>query len=96
VQTVAAATTIWIDVKAVAAVADTPGGLLCCSPQMRPLSLALGRVLTHELVHVLLPSLPHARSGLMARRVGRATLVDDPTPALPSLLAKRPVSNSSY
>jgi len=96
VQTVASFTTIWIDVNAVASVADAARGLQCCGVQMRRLSLALGRVLTHELVHFMDPSLRHARSGLMAARVTRETLVDEPAPAMPPLFAKRPNSPVEY
>lgn len=90
VQTVATITTIWIDVAAVASVADARRGLHCCGVEMQRLGLALGRVLTHELVHFLDPALRHTRSGLMAARVTRATLVDAPAPEVPLKLAKRP------
>jgi hypothetical protein len=36
---------------------------------------ALGRVASHEVIHLLLPSLPHSRSGLMGAQVGRNDLV---------------------
>lgn len=39
------------------------------------LSVALGRVVSHELFHVLAPELPHARRGLMARQLGRSDLL---------------------
>jgi hypothetical protein len=38
------------------------------------LSRALGRVIAHELVHLLAPELPHARRGLMAARLGPSFL----------------------
>jgi hypothetical protein len=90
VKTTAGVTTIWIDVTAVAGVADANRGLHCCNAEMRRLGLALGRVLTHELVHVLHPGLRHTRGGLMAARVGRATLVEDLAPLAAPEIAKRP------
>lgn len=96
VQTVATITTIWIDVAAVASVAEASRGLRCCGVEMRRLGLALGRVLTHELVHFLDPALRHTRSGLMAARVTRETLVDAPSPDVPLKLAKRPNSDAAY
>lgn len=91
VQTVATITTIWIDVAAVASVAGAPRGLHCCGVEMRRLGLALGRVLTHELLHFLDPALRHTRRGLMAARVTRETLVDAPSPEMPPNVAKRPI-----
>jgi hypothetical protein len=93
IQTTAGVTTIWIDVPAVASVAEANRGLHCCSAEMRRLGLALGRVLTHELVHLLDPALAHTRNGLMAARVDRATLVDDPAPDTPLRIVKRPNSD---
>lgn len=40
------------------------------------LSRAVGRVVAHEITHVLAPSLPHAREGLMAARWAPARLRD--------------------
>lgn len=90
VQTVLGFTTIWIDVAAVAAVADARRGLDCCGAETRRLGIALGRVLTHEVVHALAPGLGHTREGLLAARINRSTLVDDPAPRMPSFIAKRP------
>jgi hypothetical protein len=36
--------------------------------------VALGRVLAHELAHLLAPGRPHSEEGLMARAVDRAVL----------------------
>lgn len=95
-QTVDTITTIWIDVAAVARVAGVPRGLECCGVQMRSLGLALGRVLTHELVHFLDPSLRHTPSGLMAARVTRHTLVDAASlEEGPRHIAKRPNSSDA-
>lgn len=96
VHTVATITTIWIDVAAVASVAEAPRGLHCCGVEMRRLGLALGRVLTHELVHFLDPALRHTRGGLMAARVTRETLVDAAAPEVPLQLAKRRSSDSIH
>jgi len=57
------------------------------APSRASLSRAVGRVAAHELVHVLLPGLPHAGSGLMAARwyphvLSGATLFADPATRL--------------
>lgn len=44
--------------------------------QRRALACALGRVAAHELVHVLVPELAHARSGLMQARLDRRLLTE--------------------
>jgi hypothetical protein len=49
--------------------------------EQRRVAIALGRVIAHELVHVLVPSLPHGRglmAGMLARRelTGPSILVD--------------------
>jgi hypothetical protein len=38
-------------------------------------ALALGRVIAHEVVHAVAPELPHGRTGLMARTIGRSLLL---------------------
>jgi hypothetical protein len=38
---------------------------------------AVGRVLAHELVHLILPEMPHADTGLMQARLGRGYLLAD-------------------
>jgi hypothetical protein len=53
---------------------------------------AVGRVLAHELVHLIAPELPHADSGLMQASLGRGFLLRDELrldPALSSLLRNR-------
>jgi hypothetical protein len=47
---------------------------------VRELSVAVGRVLAHEVAHILAPSHPHAEGGLMARAVGRDNLGADAAP----------------
>jgi hypothetical protein len=43
--------------------------------QRREFATALGRVVTHELVHALAPRRPHVKGGLMAASMGRALLL---------------------
>jgi hypothetical protein len=43
-------------------------------PAIRELSVAVGRVLAHEVVHLLAPEHPHATAGLMAGAVDRRVL----------------------
>jgi hypothetical protein len=38
---------------------------------------ALGRILAHEIVHLIAPELPHAQSGLMGPTLGRAQLLGE-------------------
>src|SRR5262245_17983447 len=96
VQTVGANSTIWIDVVAVTSLACARRGLDGRSVEARWAARALGRVLTHELVHYLDPTLRHARRGLMAPKVGRQVLVDDPSPEVPILIARRPISKPDH
>jgi hypothetical protein len=44
--------------------------------QRRRAATALGRVVAHEIVHALLPQLPHAERGIMAERLRDS--LDDP------------------
>jgi hypothetical protein len=41
------------------------------------LARALGRILAHEIVHLIAPDLPHADSGLMRASLGRALLLGE-------------------
>jgi hypothetical protein len=53
---------------------------------------AVGRVLAHELVHLILPDMPHTSEGLMQARLGRGFLLRDGLridPVLSSLLRTR-------
>lgn len=68
------------------------------SREQRPLlstemeARAVGRVLAHELVHLIAPELPHASSGLMQARLGRSFLLRNELrldPALSSFLRNR-------
>jgi hypothetical protein len=59
---------------------------------MEMVARAVGRVLAHELVHLIAPELPHASSGLMSARVGRGLLLREDLkldPFLGSLLRNR-------
>jgi hypothetical protein len=59
--------TIWIDYENVAWVAGTSADRLVSSgfAERRRVGVAMGRVLAHEVVHALVPQLPHAAAGLM-------------------------------
>jgi hypothetical protein len=66
--------TVWVFVPNVAwslRIPEEPPWTLC---QRRELSQALGRVITHELVHVLAPDCPHS-TGLMSAVLARDTLL---------------------
>jgi hypothetical protein len=59
---------VWVHVPSVrAAIGLDPGGLAYAMPPpaSRALAIALGRVVAHELVHALAPSVPHG-TGLMS------------------------------
>jgi hypothetical protein len=76
---------VWIHYPRVARLAGSCAGVAASSyERSRALGLTLGRVLAHELIHVLAPDLPHAAQGLMAPRHRSAALlspvpVDDDT-----------------
>jgi hypothetical protein len=44
-------------------------------PQQQEFARALGRVVAHEVVHVIAPEIPHARGGLMQPGMDRAALL---------------------
>ena len=55
--------------------------------QREEMALALGRVIAHELIHVVAPDRPHSSTGLMSYRLDRGILVNpgvhlDPATAL--------------
>jgi hypothetical protein len=67
--------TAWVHLPTVLAVLGLPGGGGPTTPlEQRDMALAVGRVAAHELVHVLAPEAPHAATGLMSSRLGRAAL----------------------
>jgi hypothetical protein len=49
------------------------------------LARALGRIVAHEIVHLIAPDLPHAESGLMSVSLGRAQLLRDGVALDPAL-----------
>jgi hypothetical protein len=60
------AATVWVYLPTVARALDVELDVVATSPDsQRLLGLALGRVLAHEVVHVLAPELSHARAGVM-------------------------------
>lgn len=70
----APAPTIWVYMPTVAAALDLPGPTpLQSFLGRRALGVALGRVLAHELVHLLAPEVPHG-TGVMAPRFRLAEL----------------------
>jgi hypothetical protein len=80
-----AARYVWIHTPGVRAAAGIGSSSYPALGHWRALGVALGRVIAHEIVHALAPSIPHDESGLMARRLRRAELVAgslEPAPAL--------------
>jgi len=63
--------TIWIDYGNVAWAAGTTTDYLSSASFLdrRRAATALGRVVAHEIVHALVPDLPHADRGIMAERL---------------------------
>jgi len=67
---------LWVHVPSVrAAVGVQPSGASLDVHSARRLGIALARVIAHEVVHALAPSLPHG-SGLMSARLDRRMLTD--------------------
>jgi hypothetical protein len=68
---------VWVYLPHVAATLgldpERPGNWDAASRSQLPTALA--RVAAHEILHALAPGEPHAATGLMAERMGRATLV---------------------
>jgi hypothetical protein len=65
---------IWLYVGEVHQVLEAGGLRSTGAGAIRELSVAVGRVLAHEVAHVLAPGHPHSGQGLMARTVDRRTL----------------------
>jgi hypothetical protein len=64
------APTIWVYVPTVAhALGFELEALATSLEEQRLLGIALGRVLAHELVHLLAPHVPHAEKGIMRSRL---------------------------
>ncbi|MGE0453217.1 MAG: hypothetical protein AB7O37_01445 [Vicinamibacteria bacterium] len=69
--------TIWIYVPSVLRAAGLPAAAETLDlAQRRELGIALGRILVHEILHLLAPERPHTATGLMAARLGRTQLVE--------------------
>ena len=75
---------VWIHVPGVRQAVGVGAGALEASDGFR-LGVALGRVIAHELVHALAPSVPHGE-GLMKSRLTRADLTTS-APVTPQLAA---------
>jgi hypothetical protein len=71
---------LWLFPEAVAAALGNPTPARAAStPEERAtFATALGRVAAHELVHLLCPSRPHDREGLMAERMSQSILRGGP------------------
>jgi len=54
---------------------QSPAGWGLLAREQEEVGRALGRVVAHEIVHVVAPDLPHSRDGLMAGRLSRVLLV---------------------
>ena len=71
---------LWLFPEAVAAALGNPTPATAASTpnEQATLATALGRVAAHELVHLLCPSRPHDREGLMAERMSQSVLRGGP------------------
>lgn len=69
--------TVWLDWEGMLWLVGLDTGTLDSAPpvEKRRLGVALGRVLAHELIHALLPDLPHASHGLMDEAMREPLLV---------------------
>ena len=56
---------------------QSPAGRGLLAHEQEEVGRALGRVVAHEIVHVVAPDLPHRRDGLMAGRLSRVLLVSN-------------------
>jgi hypothetical protein len=63
--------TIWVDYANVAWVAGTTTESLVSASffERRRVGVAMGRVIAHEVIHALVPDLPHAGEGVMGERL---------------------------
>ena len=86
-RTDSVAPVVWIRLPNVrAAVGIPPGGSLVGLPlaEVRPFAVALGRVIAHEVVHALVPSIPHG-TGLMSGNLTRRQLTAASIPVEPEV-----------
>jgi hypothetical protein len=78
---------VWIRLPNVRAAVGIPtGGSLVGLPlaEVRPFAVALGRVIAHEVVHALVPSIPHG-TGLMSGSLTRRQLTAASIPVEPEV-----------
>jgi hypothetical protein len=89
VQRRGASRTAWISLPGVERTLGLPPGRRAPRPRGsdRLLAHALARVIAHELVHLLVPDLPHTRGGLMAPRLGRPFLTAPHVALSPAVVA---------
>jgi hypothetical protein len=76
---------LWVRVPAVRAALGVPKDrplILLSGVDRLALGTAIGRVVAHEVVHTLVPSLPHGR-GLMSSSLSRRELIGAPLPVDP-------------
>lgn len=79
------ASVVWVRVPNVRAAVGVPQGrsLFTLAPgERRDVAVAIGRVIAHEVVHALVPSLPHG-TGLMSERLTRRQLTAASIPVEP-------------
>jgi len=73
---------LWVRVPAVCAALGVPKGrplLMLSGADRLAVGTAIGRVVVHEVVHALVPALPHGR-GLMSSSLNRRELIGAPLP----------------
>jgi len=90
VQRGGASRTAWISLRGVERTLGLPAGRGAAPwppGSHRLLAHALARVIVHELVHLLVPDLPHTRGGLMAPRLGRPFLTAQQVALAPAVAA---------
>jgi hypothetical protein len=77
-RTAQGARSVWVFVSGVRATLgyDPQGRGGLRSAELESLSRAVGRVIVHEIVHATAPDRAHSKDGLMAPRLGRATLLE--------------------
>jgi hypothetical protein len=68
---------VWIYLEGVAGTLGLGPPALWSPVQQREGGRAMARVAVHELVHAVVPALPHAPQGLMAERMSRRLLLSD-------------------
>jgi hypothetical protein len=77
---------VWIHVPGVRAAAGLRPAAVAELRDRYLLGIALGRVIVHEVLHALVPSVPHGE-GIMKSRLSRLDLTTDPARVTPELVA---------